>query len=179
MMSSLPMISDACREPPMIPDAFRPWPEPRFKIFPISFRLPLSTNQKAARTMVTQVPPNAAIAMYYHVLPYIATYYHVQPCNAMYSHLMPCIAMYYNVLPCFAMYHQVLPCIAMYAHVLPYIAIYSYWLPCFTMYYHVLHVLPCIAMYYHVPPCIAMYCHEKSDGFINWGASLLNFMVLC
>ena len=30
------------------------------KKFPISFRLPLSTNQKAARTMVTQVPPNAA-----------------------------------------------------------------------------------------------------------------------
>ena len=60
MMSSLPMISDACREPPRIPDTFRPWPEPRLKIFPISFRLPLSTNQKAARTMVTQVPPNAA-----------------------------------------------------------------------------------------------------------------------
>ena len=60
MMSSLPMISDACRVPPMIPDAFRPRPEPRFKIFPISFRLSLSTNQKAARTMVTQVPPNAA-----------------------------------------------------------------------------------------------------------------------
>ena len=55
-----PMISDACRVPPMIPDAFRPWSEPRFKIFPISFRLPLSTNQKAARTMVTQVPPNNA-----------------------------------------------------------------------------------------------------------------------
>ena len=60
MMSSLPMISDACRVPPMIPDAFRPLPEPRFKIFPIFFRLPLSTNQKAARTMVTQVAPNAA-----------------------------------------------------------------------------------------------------------------------
>ena len=57
-----PMISDACRVPPMIPDAFRRWPEPRFKIFPISFRLPLSTNQKAARTMVTQVPPNAAFS---------------------------------------------------------------------------------------------------------------------
>ena len=55
-----PMISDACQVAPMIPDAFRRWPEPRFKIFPISFRLPLSTNQKAARTMVTQVPPNAA-----------------------------------------------------------------------------------------------------------------------
>ena len=56
-----PMISDACRVPPMIPDAFRRrGPEPGFKIFRISFQLPLSTNQKAARTMVTQVPPNAA-----------------------------------------------------------------------------------------------------------------------
>ena len=46
----------------MIPDAFRRrGPEPGFKIFRISFRLPLSTNQKAAITMVTQVPPNAAI----------------------------------------------------------------------------------------------------------------------
>ena len=52
-----PMISDACRVPPMIPDAFGRGPEPGFRIFPISFRLPLSTNQKDARTMVTQVPP--------------------------------------------------------------------------------------------------------------------------
>ena len=50
---SLPSTSDNTRRLPTMT-------EPRFKIFPISFRLPLSTNQKAARTMVTQVPPNAA-----------------------------------------------------------------------------------------------------------------------